>query len=93
MGHEVAFPVMDEMPDCECCEPAEAWARPNRGFVIVVNVLTGKKVRACGSCLQGGIPLELVLGQPSDGFRPAVGAVGAMERSATVPAKPATTRW
>ena len=68
-----AFPVMDEMPDCECCEPAEPWARPNHGFVIVVNVLTGKKVRACGSCLQSGIPLELVVGEPERGPRPPVG--------------------
>lgn len=75
MGAEIAFPVMDEMPDCETCEPADAWGRANRGFLIVVNVLTGKKVRVCGSCLQGGIPLEEVLGQPDDGYRAAVGAV------------------
>lgn len=81
MGPESAFPVMDEIDkDCECCEPADPWARPNRGFIVVVNVLTGKQLRACGSCIQSGIPLELVLGQPENGHRPAVGAVATLHR-------------
>ena len=80
MGTEIAFPVMDEMEDCETCEPAEPWSQPNKGFLLVINRLTGFRVRVCGSCLEAGISRVVYSQQPSDGFRAAVGAVGTVQR-------------
>jgi hypothetical protein len=75
VGAEIAFPVMDEMPDCETCEPAEPWSQANKGFVLLINVLTGKRVRACMSCVEAGILRQVLLEPPENGYRPALGAI------------------
>lgn len=73
MEHEIAYPVMDEMPDCELCEPAEPWSQPNKGFVVVINKLTGRKVHVCGGCVEAGIPREFFVGEPPERHRAPMG--------------------